>query len=475
MDASASGVERVRRHATDGPRGLVAADATIQLRPDQLPRPTGISPRRELRASPEAAAVLRAARPEGGLAGRTLGDFQLVRMLGSGATACVYLAEQVSLGRRVALKVLSSTRALQPEFIVRFRCEALAVARLIHPNAVQVYCVGEDAGHHFIALEYVEGQDLGEMLAARGSLPWRAALEIVRQSAGALIRAHELGIVHRDIKPANILINRHADVKLADFGLAHIEGHQAITEHGSLLGTPLYMSPEQARGKRAGCASDLYSLGCVLYHMLTGRPPFDHENAIEVMRLHVHELAAPPHLLVPGLPLPVSQLTMLLLAKNPRARWPSAQSLVTGIARVRRALDSVASGPTQPAGEVTPAAPTPRPDLLNRIREVALSREGMRELLAMEATCSCSMPRPRRAFLEATMRNYRIPRAKMQPLLEKLSFRREDVWDLQELKRSAQGKSEALRAIARLRRLEADLGRGLLQACVGHPRASDTR
>jgi serine/threonine protein kinase len=346
------------------------------------------------------------------------------------------------------------------------------VARLVHPNAVQVYCVGQARGYHFIALEYVDGQSLAEMLTARGRVSWLAALEIVRQCTLALIRAHALGVVHRDIKPANILVNRHADVKLADFGLARLDGDPAITEHGSVLGTPLYMSPEQARGEAVGPATDLYSLGCVLYHMLCGRPPFIGEEPANVLFRHVRERPRPPQEYSPGLPPPVCDLVMRLLAKETAKRPASARALSADIAGARRGTDWDAS--RRDDDSRVAASPAPGPGLSDSVRGVILSREGVRELLAMEATCACLRPRPRRAFLEATMRNYRISREKMLPLLEKPFFTRRDVWDLQALKRSAEGKDGAVTVISKLRRLETELGCGLLQACAESRRQLET-
>ena len=437
-------------------------ERTVTLSPDQLPRPEKRN--RTGRQTSSTGAAISAFRPQYRLPGQTLGDFRILRPLGSGAMGSVYLAEQISLRRMVALKVLSSARSRQSEYLARFRREAHAVARLVHPNAVQVYCVGTARGHHFIALEYVDGQSLAEMLAARNRVPWRAALEITRQSAMALIRAHKLGIVHRDIKPENILVNRHADVKLADFGLARLQGDPAITEHGGILGTPLYMSPEQARGCAAGPAADIYSLGCVLYHMLTGRPPFTAGDPAGILRSHVSERPRHPASLCRELPREVCALVLRMLSKQRAGRPASARMLITAIARARRKAEAPAEAGDSSAEKISP--PGPRPDLLQRISSVALSRRGMRELLAMEATCACLLPRPRRAFLVATMRNYRIPPELMSDLLEKPFFTRADVWELQALKRSAQGKTEALEAIRLLRELEAELGRGLLQACA---------
>jgi hypothetical protein len=246
-----------------------------------------------------------------------------------------------------------------------------------------------------------------------------------------------------------------------------LDGEAAITEHGTILGTPLYMSPEQARGGQIGPAADLYALGCTLYHMLTGAPPFDGDDSITVLIRQIGETPRPPHELTAGLPQLVSRLVMRLLAKDPGKRLPAARTLAGAIQRLLRKAAADPAGPTALAGEGASPCPAVPQEQLDRIKATALTPDGMRELLAFEATRACLSPRPRRAFLEATMRNYRIPAGPMMGLLGKESFSRDDIWELQALKRQAQGNARALAAIAELRRLEADLGRGLLQACLG--------
>ncbi len=324
------------------------SDLTVDLPPDDSPLPKG--PRRtndsdkrprgkETAGMP---AVGRSLTEEEDLVDRTLGGFRIASRLGRGAVGTVYLAEQVVLRRPVALKVLSGARAGNKEYLARFNREARAVARLVHPNAVQVYDVGEAEGYHYIALEYIDGESLSELLERRGRLPWRAALEITRQAASSLARAHEMGIVHRDIKPENLMLSRRGEVKVADFGLARLGDDPAITHHGTILGTPFYMSPEQAQGKPAGPPADLYSLGCTLYHMLVGHPPFEALTALDVVHMHATVAPRPPREEISDIPEMVNGLVLKLMSKEPAGRPASADRLVEIICDVRRQAERVA-------------------------------------------------------------------------------------------------------------------------------------
>src|SRR5215216_2384235 len=187
---------------------------------------------------------------DGDLTGRELGDYRVLRRLGAGGMAEVYLAEQRSLGRQVALKVLQAALARDSSYVLRFQHEARAAASLVHANIVQIYEVGQSGGVHFIAQEYVRGKNLGEVLKREAALNPRLVLDVLRQVAAALCKAAEAGIVHRDLKPENILLSHSGEVKVADFGLARMESVDAktLTQVGVAMGTPLYMSPEQIEG-----------------------------------------------------------------------------------------------------------------------------------------------------------------------------------------------------------------------------------
>ncbi|MEI6687400.1 MAG: serine/threonine-protein kinase, partial [Planctomycetota bacterium] len=224
------------------------------------------------------------------LGGKLIGDFKVLYKLGHGGMGQVFLAEQVSLKRKVALKILRSDLAEDSDSLQRFKKEAEAIAQVVHPCIVQVYAIGEAEGEHFMALEYVEGRNLKEYLALRGTLDIHSLVSVLRQVASALQRASELGIIHRDIKPENILLTRKGEVKVADFGLARFAALVQplnLTQTGMTLGTPLYMAPEQVEGKQIDQRTDIYSLGVTAYHMIAGHPPYQGDTAVEVAFKHL--------------------------------------------------------------------------------------------------------------------------------------------------------------------------------------------
>ncbi len=232
------------------------------------------------------------------LVGLRLGDYQLLRKLGRGGMADVYSARHLALGREVAIKVLRSDLAHDKDYISRFRREARAAAKLNHPNIVQVYDVGDADSHHFIAQELIDGDNLRDYLSSRGSLTSEQAIDVLLSVGSALEAAADVGIIHRDIKPENIMRSSRGKIKVADFGLARV-GYDSdasranLTQAGLTLGTPRYMSPEQVQGKNVDARSDLYSLGVTMYHLLTGRPPFEADDPIALAVMHLHETPTP--------------------------------------------------------------------------------------------------------------------------------------------------------------------------------------
>jgi serine/threonine-protein kinase len=246
----------------------------------------------------------------------------------------VYLAEQISLKRRVALKILRADLAADPKYLQRFRSEAEAVAQATHANIVQVYAIGEADGLHFMALEYVEGRNLRDMLVRRGPPDLALVLSVMKQVAAALQRAAELGIVHRDIKPDNILLSRKGEVKVADFGLARVLADQPVnlTATGVTVGTPLYMSPEQVQGNALDSRSDMYSFGVTCYHMLAGEPPFTGDNAFQVALLHVNQESEPLGRRRPDLPPKLCQIVHTMMAKKPEDRYQTPGDLLADLA-----------------------------------------------------------------------------------------------------------------------------------------------
>ena len=293
--------------------------------------------------------------PYSDLTGTTLGDFQVNRLLGRGGMGEVYLATQISLNRSVALKVLHPSFLSKPAYLARFEAEATAVAKLNHPNIVHVYTLGHVDQVRFIAMEYVEGTNLREYINRKGALDLPLALSIMRQAGQAIGVAGEVGLIHRDIKPENLLLTRKGRVKVADFGLCRDMGSERlhVTQPGTTMGTPLYMSPEQAQGRALDHRSDLYSLGVTFYHMLTGEPPFRAESAIALAMKHVNEQPVGPRVHRPEIPVELERLVLKLMAKNPAERYQSAAEMLADLARIRSTLQT---SPIGIVGEQTAAA-----------------------------------------------------------------------------------------------------------------------
>ena len=215
-----------------------------------------------------------------------LGDFKLLKKLGQGGMGEVFLARQVSLDRQVALKILSKEMAKKPGFVDRFVREARAMAKIDHPNAVKVYAAESDKGLNYVAIEFIDGQSMQDVMDAQGKLSVGDALNVILACADALSHAHEMTLIHRDIKPDNILVSRKGAVKVADFGLAKAldDADMSLTQSGTGLGTPLYMPPEQARdAKNVDHRTDIYALGCTLYYFVTGKLPFTGDNVLKLI------------------------------------------------------------------------------------------------------------------------------------------------------------------------------------------------
>ena len=275
------------------------------------------------------------------LSGRSLGGYRLLRRLGRGAMGDVYLAEQQSLGRQVAVKVLRSDRALHPGAVERFSQEARAAAALVHGNIVQIHEVACVDGVHFLAEEYVAGPSLKAWLLARGPLDAIQAISVLSQVGSALVKSAQAGIVHRDIKPENLLVTPAGEVKVADFGLARVlEDDLELTQQGMALGTPLYMSPEQAAGRPVDVRSDLYSLGASVYHLLAGQPPFSGPTSLAVALAHQREQPMPLAAFRPELPAGLGRIVEQLLAKRPEERCESPTDLLQAVEAVELAIST---------------------------------------------------------------------------------------------------------------------------------------
>lgn len=281
------------------------------------------------------------------LIGQTLGDFQIETELGRGGMAVVYRARQITLDRIVALKVLPPELSYDTNYITRFRHEARSVARLEHPHIVPIFEIGESQNLHYIAMKYVEGRTLKELVRAEGSLPLQRVVDLLSQVAQALDYAHRLGVIHRDIKPSNIMVTNEGWVYLTDFGLARgVGGSTGLTMTGTVMGTPEYMSPEQAQGvSNIGPATDIYALGVVLYELLTGAFPFQADTPMAMLAARLLQTPRPPRDVRGDLPMPVEDVIMRALARNPDARYDSASALV---AALRSATGISAQTPVQP-------------------------------------------------------------------------------------------------------------------------------
>jgi eukaryotic-like serine/threonine-protein kinase len=267
------------------------------------------------------------------LVGKKLKDYFVLRRLGRGAMADVYLAQQLSLGRQVALKVLNADLARDPNYVRRFHHEARAAAALVHASIVQIYEVGDEDGVHYISQEYVPGRNLGEVIRSSGSLAPQLTLDILRQVAAALTKAASQNIVHRDIKPENIMLAGSGEVKVADFGLARVQGDGGanFTQIGVTMGTPLYMSPEQIEGRPLDSRTDIYSLGVTAYHMLSGQPPFMGDTPLSVAVQHLNSPPPPLATKRPDLPPRFAQLVERMMAKSPAERFADPAALLVEV------------------------------------------------------------------------------------------------------------------------------------------------
>jgi serine/threonine protein kinase len=296
----------------------------------------------------------------------TIADrYELGDRLGSGGMSTVYKATDKVLERTVAVKVLAEHLSDDEKFVARFRREALAVAKLVHPNIVQVYDTGVDGGRHFIVMEYVEGRSGAQLLQRYGQLEPRIAVDIAAEACAGLEYAHKQGIVHRDVKPGNLMViggpasaageKEAMTVKIADFGIARAAEQTRLTQVGSVVGTAAYLSPEQSRGEEATGISDVYSLGVVTYQLLTGRLPYEGNSLAELAIRRENERPLPPSSYEPDVPPELSAAVLRALESAPEDRYADALDLA---AALRAGLDGIApasEAPTRALGSSTAA------------------------------------------------------------------------------------------------------------------------
>ena len=331
------------------------------------------------------------------------GRYRMERRLGAGGMSTVFLATDTVLERSVAVKLLAEHLADDEAFVARFRREALAAARLQHPNIVQVFDSGQDSEsrRHYIVMEYVDGPSCADLLRERQRLEVEETVHVVRDACHGLDYAHRAGVVHRDVKPGNLLVARGTDTtKLADFGIAKAAEQTRITQVGSVLGTAAYLSPEQARGDEAGPASDIYSLGVCAYQLLTGRLPHEYGSLTELALKQQQDTVAPIAQLRPEVPPELDEAVRLCLEREPAARYGSAlelahaldaglhgertaatERLTLGDTDATRALDSTSATRALPRTAYVPPAsqparaPTTAPPARARRDERAASRK----------------------------------------------------------------------------------------------------
>jgi serine/threonine-protein kinase len=329
--------------------------------------PNGTGPQQTLALSASDPLPAEQARPQ-------LEQYEILEPLGSGGMGKVYKARQVALKRLVALKMILAGSLATPQELERFRVEAEAVASLQHPNIVQIYDIGVADGCPYLALEYVEGGSLDKHLRDKPFSAQQAA-GLIRALAEAIHYAHQHHIVHRDLKPGNVLLTADGTPKIADFGLAkRLDDALSRTHTGAVLGTPAYMAPEQAEGRlrQIGPATDVYSLGAILYELLTGRPPFEMAPLLETLELVRSEAPRPPRQVRPGVPADLETICLKCLEKDPARRYPSAQALADDL---KRFLDG------EPIRARSPTLIDRLTLTLNRVKNVPDLQPGARLLL----------------------------------------------------------------------------------------------
>ncbi len=314
--------------------------------------------------------------------GTLLGNrYEIIERIGSGGMAHVYLAKCRLLNRDVAIKVLRDELKENIEFVDRFKVEAQAAASLSHPNIVSVYDVGEENGIYYFVMEYIEGITLKDYVTTKGALDYKEAIGVILQVASAIEHAHKKSIIHRDIKPHNILINKEGIAKVTDFGIARAVTDATMVKGGNVIGSVHYFSPEQARGMDVDYKSDIYSLGIVLYEMLTGSVPFDADTPFAVAKMQVEATPLAPSLKKEGIPNAIDGIVLKAMAKDPALRYQSASALIESLKQVMENPATRIDNEDVYATKYVPVVPTKEDDKAVKHRPEANARKDKRAVI----------------------------------------------------------------------------------------------
>lgn len=363
---------------------------------------------------------------------KQIGPWEIGRKLGAGGMGTVYLGTHNETGRQAAVKVLPASLAREEGFIERFKREIASMEQLKSPHIVEFYESGNDGDTYFYAMEFVDGETLTSRLKRDKRMPWPEVIDLCLQICRALKVAHNSGIIHRDLKPSNLMLATDGTVKLADFGVAQVFASQKLTITGGIVGTAEYMSPEQAKGQRATKKSDLYSLGAVMYVMLTGRPPFSGKTSLDVIHKHQFAMFDRPGLYATDMPRQLEEIVCKLLEKEPDKRYPDSYVLSLRLAEVQkryawqnaqRAAESAAlSGSAVPStahnAEMTEAGASPRPADDSPLSPTVLIPDAMGQNIPLGATIptpAAAMNSANSPVLGATLTSPSSQRASTDP------------------------------------------------------------
>ncbi len=275
------------------------------------------------------------------MVGKDIGNYRIISLIGKGGMGSVWLAEDKKLKRKVALKLISEEFSSSPQVVKRFKVEAIAQARLNHPNIIQIYSFEDKGKHKYIVIEYIDGISLSDAIKRDGKFPLKKAIAIFEEILSAMEYAHKNGIIHRDIKPANIILKKDGHPKIGDFGIAKVKGIEGLTKAGSAIGTPIYSSPEQITGKKIDKRTDIYSLGILFYEMLTGRPPFSKKGKsfVEIAKMQLNVKPLPPSKLVKSIPEQIDHIIMKCLEKSPDKRYQNVEDIKKDLLKIKKRLE----------------------------------------------------------------------------------------------------------------------------------------